>query len=275
MTGSPNRLAVSLATLAAWIVINVFGTRVFYPPETALDELVTTGISWPILLACILVVAVVLWQRWTDLCFRAPDPGTLKLLLFPGFLLLLLLALAVLSGLPSWSVMVLLGMNTLLVGFSEETMFRGILFRALRGRLGIWSAILVTTVAFGSVHILNGFGTGDFGAAFLQAITAGASGLLLIAILLRTGSLWAAIIFHALWDWATFLVVVGSKVRPSPDIAEAAAVAPPALLAQVLLPLGMVLPGFLYGLWLLRKIHKGSALDDQQLDNDEGRRGAT
>ncbi len=273
MSGSRNRLAVSLATLVAWIVINVFGTRVFYPPETALDELVTTGISWPILAACLLLLAVVLWQRWTDLCFRGPDPGTLKLLLFPGFLLLLLLALAVLSGLPSWSVMVLLGMNTLMVGFSEETMFRGILFRALRSRLGIWSAILVTTVAFGSVHILNGFGTGDFGAAFLQAITAGASGLLLIAILLQTGSLWAAIIFHALWDWATFLVVVGAD-GPSPDITEAAAAAPPGMLAQVLLPLGMVLPGFLYGLWLLRNIQKEPAPGDRQLDNDEGTRGA-
>ncbi|MEW4461957.1 CPBP family intramembrane glutamic endopeptidase [Roseibium algicola] len=269
MAGSSSRLAVSLATLVAWTIINVFGTKVFYPPETALDDLVTTGISWPILFACLLLVAVVLWQHWTDLRFRAPDPGTLKLLLFPGFLLLLLLALAVLSGLPSSSVMVLLGINTLLVGFSEETMFRGILFRALRGRLGIWSAILVTTVAFGSVHILNGFGTGDFGAAFLQAITAGASGLLLIAILLRTGSLWAAIIFHALWDWATFLVVVGAKVHPSPDFAEAAVATPPGMLAQVLLPLGMVLPGFFYGLWLLRNIHKETAPGDRKPDINE------
>jgi hypothetical protein len=262
--------------LVAWTVINVFGTKLFYPPETALDELVTTGISWPILFACLLLVAIALWQRWTDLRFRAPDPGTLKLLLFPGFLVLLLLALAVMSGLPSSSVMILLGMNTLLVGFSEETMFRGILYRALRGRLGIWPAILVTTAAFGSVHILNGFGTGDFGSALIQAIAAGCTGLLLIAVLLRTGSLWAAIVFHALWDWATFLVVVGAKARPSPDTVEtAAAVVPPGMLAQALLPLVMVLPGTLYGLWLLRNVHKRSAPGDLKLGSDEGRGGET
>ena len=256
MRGSQIRIAISLATLVAWMAVNLLGTKLFYPPENSLDELVTTGINWPILLACVLLIMVMLWRRWTDLCFRAPEPGTLKLLLFPGILVLLVLALAAMSGLPPVGVIILVGVNTLLVGFSEETMFRGILYRALRGPLDVWPAILVTTAAFGSVHILNGFTTGDFASAITQATTAACTGLLLIAILLRTGSLWAAIIFHALWDWATFLVVLAAKNANQPSAVDAASAAPQGTLIQTIAPFAMILPGTLYALWLLRRVHR-------------------
>ena len=164
--------------------------------------------------------------------------------------------LAVLSGLPPVPVVVMILLNTLLVGFSEEVMFRGIFYSALRDRVSIWPSILWTSVAFGAVHVLNGFVTGDFGTATVQAFAAAASGLVFIAIRLRTGSLWVAIAYHALWDWILFIGIAGAEgavpeqVNATPSI------------ATMLLPFTLVLPNALYALWLLRGVGRSLPLGD-------------
>jgi membrane protease YdiL (CAAX protease family) len=49
------------------------------------------------------------------------------------------------------------------------------------------------------------------GGALLQSVPAGMSGLLFVAIVVRTGSIWPAIIYHALWDWGLFVLLAGSQ----------------------------------------------------------------
>lgn len=251
-----NRIAIALLTLVAWVLVTFLGAKVQLPGEPSLDDLVTRGIAWQIVLAGALLVGVILWRRWRDIGFVAPERGTLRLLWLPMLMILLQLGFALLLGLPSAGVILLVLVNTLFVGFSEETMFRGVLYRALRGRMGIWPAILLVSVAFGGVHVLNGFITGVFAAAALQALMAACSGLLLMAIFLRTGSLWVAIVYHALWDAATFVVTLGAsdRVAGTADRATEAAGANGA--AAFVLPFLMVLPNLLYALWLLRSVHR-------------------
>lgn len=257
----PNtRLAIALATLAVWIAITVLGAGVGHPGHRSLEDLASTGIAWQVVAAALVLVGVIAWQRWRDLGFRAPDPGTLHLLWFPAALLLLLLVCALMFGLPPAGVMLIVLTNSLLVGVSEEVMFRGILYRALRDRLAIWPAIGWTTGAFGGVHILNGFVTGAFGPAALQAILAACSGLLLIAIFLRTGSLWVAILFHGLWDGLLFLMVLGAKDMTDTTATEATEAAT----SGSLLPLLLILPNLLYGIWLLLGINRDTPPGDRQ-----------
>ncbi len=104
--------------------------------------------------------------------------------------------------------------NTSLVGLSEELMFRGVLLQALRQTVSIWPAVALTTLAFGAVHSLNVFITGDLGAALIQSTAAALSGLFFIAPRLRTGSLWPSIAVHGLWDGAAFLVALSSAQDP-------------------------------------------------------------
>ena len=251
-----NRIVIALLTLVAWIAVTYLGAQLLYPPEISLDDLISRNIAWHILLACFLLVLVILWRGWHDLCFSLPKAGTLRLLWLPAVLIAILLSGALLLGSPPAGVIVLLLANTLLVGFSEEVMFRGVLYRALRARFSVWPSILATTAAFGAVHILNGFITGNFGASVIQALAAASTGMLLIAILIRTGSLWASIIVHALWDWATFLLLLSVKSKtPAEDIQQASeAAGQSSVLGQVFIPLAVVLPGLLYGLWLLRRV---------------------
>jgi membrane protease YdiL (CAAX protease family) len=142
-------------------------------------------------------------------------------------------------------------MNTLLVGVSEELMFRGIVFQGVLSRFKIWPAIWMTAMLFGSVHALNGFMTGDFGAALAQTLQATLSGIWLQAIRLRTKSLYPAMLIHGLWDFALFILanaIAASLADRSLSAAE------PSLAQQFAVAIVAALPLFLYGLWLLRGI---------------------
>lgn len=245
------RLALAFAVFALWLGITVYGGRLIYGTGVSLLELVRHGVALNILAAASLTVLVCLVFRWRDMAVGPPRPGSLRLLWFPLIYLVLLFGLAAVLGLPPAVTILFLAINTLLVGVSEELMFRGILFRALLTRLDIWPAIAVTSALFGSVHILNGIGTGDWGSAVVQAFAAGLSGITLMAILLRTGSIVVAMGYHAAWDLATFTLAAATKAVPTgPDLSTTANIAVPIL---------FVLPNAIYGLFLLRHIGREQA----------------
>ncbi|TMV53186.1 CPBP family intramembrane metalloprotease, partial [Thioclava sp. BHET1] len=159
----------------------------------------------------------------------------------------------VVKGLPDPATMGFILFNTLLVGFSEEVMCRGILFGGLRDRLPIWPALLIATVIFGGVHVLNGFVTGSFLGATIQAGAATVTGLVLMALRLRTGSLWPVILYHAAWDFLSFLVVHG---KSGPPKAQDLVLTPDQILGLLAVVAVLVLPNGLYALWLLRNIRR-------------------
>jgi membrane protease YdiL (CAAX protease family) len=243
----PRRLSFAFAVFGLWLVVTVFGGRVIYGTGVSLLDLVRHSVALNILAAAAVAVGACLVFGWRDVAAGPPRPATLHLLWFPLLYLALLLGVAVLMGLPSRQTLVFIGLNTLLVGISEELMFRGILFRALVARLPVWPAIGATTALFGSVHILNGFGTGDWGSAIVQACAAALSGVALMAIMLRTGSILVAMAYHAAWDFSTFAVAAAVSS------ANSAAVPAPSW-ASVALPVLFVLPNALYGLYLLRRV---------------------
>ncbi|WP_054000053.1 CPBP family intramembrane glutamic endopeptidase, partial [Ahrensia marina] len=248
------RVLISLVILILWIATTVLPGKLASSGPTELVDTAAGGVAWSILAASILLIAAIWWFGWRDLRFASPRKSTLKILWLPCLVLLVPLALVFFLGLPPISLVVLVLFNSLLVGFSEETMFRGVLFRALRGPLSIWPAIIITSIAFGSVHILNGFTTGDFGAATIQAVSAACSGVLLIALLIRTGSIWVPIIYHALWDALLFIMAVAASDKKTAEPA-ASTVETATGLGHIVVPLLLVMPNFLFALWLLRDVH--------------------
>lgn len=247
------RLSLALAVFVVWSLVTIYGGRLIFGQGVSLLDLVRHGISYNILLAATVVVGACLAFGWRDVGVAAPRPGTLRVLWFPLIYLGLLFGVALALGFPAQRVMLFLAINTLLVGLSEELMFRGILFRAFLTRLSLWPSIIATTAMFGSVHILNGFGTGDWSAAVVQAVAAALSGITLMAIMLRTGSILVAIAYHSAWDFATFTVAAAQVATPASG-------ATPGTLASVLMPLGFVVPNALYGLYLLRHAGRDPAV---------------
>lgn len=85
----------------------------------------------------------------------------------------------------------------LFVGFIEEVLFRGFLFRGM-ARTNLTAAVIVTSLTFGIGHIvnlLNGYAIFD---SITQIIYAVVVGFMLAVILIRSGSLIPCIVFHSL-----------------------------------------------------------------------------
>jgi membrane protease YdiL (CAAX protease family) len=104
-------------------------------------------------------------------------------------------------------------------GVFEELIFRGVLHRSVETVFGSWVAILVASLAFGLVHMLNPAAT--LGGAIFICIKAG---LLLSAAYLVTRRLWICMGFHMSWNYFQSAVFSGvvSGTAPEPGLLKAA-----------------------------------------------------
>jgi membrane protease YdiL (CAAX protease family) len=250
------RLALALAVLAAWVGAGfLMGFAIDRRRAASMAEVVqalSSGILWHMVAGICLLAAATLAFRWTDLGFTAPRPlRSLWVMWFPLLWLAPLLLLATAVGFPPTDAIAYYAINAALIGIAEEWMFRGILFRAMAARFRLWPAVILTTLLFGALHVLNGFIVGDWLLVSLQAAAAAMTGLLLIALVLRTGSILPAIAYHALWNFAAFLVTYEAARQPPPE--------GPLPLAAYLAPLVLVTPNFLCALLLLRRLPKRPA----------------
>lgn len=156
------RFWIALIVYVLWVIITLAGAKWLLGGEkAALDELVKNGIGWQFVGAVALLFAAIAAFKWRDMRFGAPH-SLLKVMWFPTLVLLAISFLALVSGMPEGKVMFFVTFNTFLVGVSEEVMFRGVLFRALLENFKVWTAIIITTILFGAVHVLNGFTTGEW-----------------------------------------------------------------------------------------------------------------
>ncbi|MBJ7458722.1 MAG: CPBP family intramembrane metalloprotease [Thermoleophilaceae bacterium] len=183
-------------------------------------------------LGSVFLVVLVTWLRW-DFVWR--DPGRLsmgKLL----WTLPVLMVIGIIARLASvhWGdvdMNLVLGifLAGVLVGFAEETLFRGIWLRSMRvGGRSEGHAAIFTTIAFGLFHLPNiliGGGAATFGQVFFAAATG--FGL----YLWRRGFGWIvpAMIIHGTWDMSSFIT----------DFDRASTTSPGMIVAQVLFFVGL------------------------------------
>jgi membrane protease YdiL (CAAX protease family) len=98
-------------------------------------------------------------------------------------------------------------------GFMEETLMRGLLFRAVEKVSGSWAALAVSAAFFGGAHIFNP------NASWLAAVAiAFEAGILLGAAYMLTRRLWLAVGMHAAWNftqgWVFSVPVSGTGGQP-------------------------------------------------------------
>ena len=89
----------------------------------------------------------------------------------------------------------------LCVGFLEELIFRGFLFKAMSRDSVKW-AVIVSSLSFGLGHILNLINGSGMGLAenLVQIVSAVLIGFLYVLIFIRSGSLWMCIISHGVFN---------------------------------------------------------------------------
>lgn len=89
--------------------------------------------------------------------------------------------------------------NMFLIGFLEEIIFRGFLYKSLE-KDNIKEATIITSLTFGIGHIINLLLGASIIQTILQVIYSISIGFLLIIIFQKGKSLWPCIIFHGIFN---------------------------------------------------------------------------
>lgn len=160
----------------------------------------------PLAAGGVLLALVLRFTGWSVLREPRRLAMTRFLWLFPGVMaVVIVLQLAGLAWSelsPAHVATVLLA--SVLVGLTEETLFRGIVLTALRGRLRTEAAAAgLTTLWFGLFHLTNLL-LAEPGAV-VQVLFAGLSGFAFYLARRGTGTIAAAMVLHGAWDFSTFL----------------------------------------------------------------------
>ncbi|SEN27336.1 CAAX protease self-immunity [Loktanella fryxellensis] len=236
---------VALAVLALFVVWFTLPLVLAGPVDVtggtgaiAMDDLgpyiVTEGI---VATALLVLIAVLGWLRTTGL--RGPsDPAGWRM---SGWFI----GPATIAVGLSWGALVALGSSTpllrplvqivalaLLIGLFEEGLFRGVLLHGLRSRISTGWAIVASSVLFGLFHVVNAFVGQDIGLTIIQIASSTGLGLLFGALTVQAGSVWPAVILHALWNGFALSAQMAFRLSPGSD-----AMAPPTPgLAALVLP---------------------------------------
>ncbi len=100
------------------------------------------------------------------------------------------------TGTNSWGIVLVPLVVMVAVGFSEEIVFRGIVFRILERSLGSWTALALSSLLFGALHL------GNPNATWVSCLTITIeAGVLLVAAYLLTRRLWLCIGIHIAWNF--------------------------------------------------------------------------
>jgi membrane protease YdiL (CAAX protease family) len=113
-----------------------------------------------------------------------------------GVLVLMVLGYARIEGMNPVTIMFPAIAMALSSGFLEELLFRGALYRIVEEWLGSWASVVISSVAFGAIHLMNPSATLT-GAIFISI----EAGLLLAAAFMLTRRLWLGIGFHISWNY--------------------------------------------------------------------------
>ena len=168
--------------------------------------------------AIVLAIAVTVLGWWHPVLFDDGRTGPAWALAVP-----VLFLLAALLGLTQidWraenrSVLPVVAVGVLLVGFAEEVLTRGVL--VVGGREQGWSALAVflfSTILFAMLHGLNAFFGLPWQGTLVQIAVTFVAGTAFYVTRLSTGTLIVGILVHALWDFVTIgAVATGRSAKP-------------------------------------------------------------
>lgn len=88
-------------------------------------------------------------------------------------------------------------------GASEEVLFRGMLMSSISRKMGVLSAVLLSSALFAVMHLATFEG-------LLYLVTLFGLGALMAVVTIRTNSLWAAFGLHTAWNFVSGLLASGN-----------------------------------------------------------------
>lgn len=163
----------------------------------------------PLIGGSLVLIIFLWWARW-DFVFtdsaRLPMYGilTVGVVLFAVGIVVHLIGVK--WGGPSGGLIAAIIAAGVLVGFAEETLFRGIILRSLRTKMRaeFW-VMLWSSLWFGFFHATNLANGSPLGQVVGQCVLASTAGVLLYSVRRWRGLLVLGMVAHGLWDMSVFL----------------------------------------------------------------------
>lgn len=203
-------IATLVSVIAAEMIFYYAGAKLV--SDDVLNDLLVTIATRAVTGACLFVILLELKYK----VFR--KPGAKDLLFVLPFLAL------VANNFPFASVILkearivkpaayvaVFAFSCLVVGFSEEVAFRGIVFNYLlesKKEMPVLFAIVVQAAIFSLMHIFNLFFGAGLGATLLQIGYTFLIGAMLAIVLYRTKNIWFCVFLHAVYNFGGLLLPV-------------------------------------------------------------------
>ncbi len=241
--------ALVIVLYALWFIIPSF----FIHTEHKVMGVKEATALWPLQLGVGIVLALIITALgwWKEIGFRAVNEGGSKFLLFPFLMGVLMIGSAwainknphIDLGYETIQPFLMLFLVMLMVGFTEESIFRGILFHGLETKLQPFAVVLLTAIIFGLFHFVNLFNGNPFDAIAYQVIHAASVGFLYAALRLRLGAIWPIMLVHGFWDTSVFVFQTAQTANGIATVASSTTFSAESALT-------MALPELLYGLFV-------------------------
>ncbi len=138
---------------------------------------------------------------------------------------------------------VLFVLSMLCVGFLEEIIFRGFLFKAM-SKKNLKSAIIVSSITFGMGHIVNLLNGSDLVPTLLQICYATIIGFLFTIVFYKGKSLWPCIITHGIFNSLSVFAVKDLSTT-----------------FKIISSVVLCVLSLLYAIWILKKAEKNEMSD--------------
>ncbi len=194
-----NELIISIFLIALYLVLNSICLSLFGEFDFR-TMLLNVALS-------IVIILFIIFNKLGDYfnLTRIPDPK--KFLYFIPLVILMSINLwGGISREHSLNECIFYIGSMLCVGFLEEIIFRGFLFKMME-KDSLKSAIIVTTITFGIGHIINLLNGADLIPTLIQIVYAMATGYLFAMIVVYGKSLWPCIITHSVVNALSCFVV--------------------------------------------------------------------
>ncbi|MDQ2852703.1 MAG: CPBP family intramembrane metalloprotease [Actinomycetota bacterium] len=218
----------------------------------------TTIDAWYFVPRLLLAALTLVLARWLAPYSVAENQPGLRRGLLLGVPAYAVMVLALIAGLTNagpfkgWAALGVFTLSIVSVGVFEELLFRGVLLGTIRrtswGRTGLRAALLSSAV-FGAAHLVN-LPREGLGPTIAQVVYAVLIGVFFAAVRIRSGSLLAVIVLHALLDWSFYL---GSDV-----FARASSGSGSGIVSSLI----SVLVGVLLAAWGVRLLRRQPPLGD-------------
>lgn len=214
-SGRPRSIWLALAAVVVYVLLAAGLGNVL--SGLASDDQVLAqfalGHFIPLAIAIVGLLVFLRWAGWGEDVWRErPTPSLTPrrwwLISIPVFVVLL--PISQLGDVP-WAArpigfILIIAAGTLMVGFGEELLIRGVLLTAVRARHGELVALLATSAVFALAHIPGSVIAGaPLGAIAFQISFLAASGAAYYWVRRVTGRLWVAMLVHALTDGVLYL----------------------------------------------------------------------